>query len=82
MLIGLIDGFTRQLGKPPDWPEDKPCQSLAIRDTTSTEGDPVMGSAWIPTPEELERLKAGAHIHLWIWGTGHPPVALTVGEVP
>lgn len=38
-------------------------------------------SAWEPTPDEIALIAAGAPIYLWVWGTGHPPVMLTVGEV-
>ena len=80
MLIGRIDGATRVLGKPVDWnPEDK-CQSLAIKDHTLDTGQNVMESSWVPTPQEAEALGQGAHIHLWVWGSGHPPVAITVEE--
>lgn len=78
MLLGRIEGATRQLGKPADWPEDKPCLTLSIRDHRLESGDNVMESAWQPTPQEVEAISAGAHIHLWVWGEGHPPVAITV----
>lgn len=82
MLIGRIDGATRVLGKPVDWnPEDK-CQSLAIKDHVLDTGQNVMESSWVPTPQEAEALGKGAHIHLWVWGSGHPPVAITVDQVP
>lgn len=81
MLIGRIDGATRSLGKPEDWPEGKPCQVLHIRDIEIDNGDNVMASAWVPTPDEAKALGEGAHIHLWVWGKGHPPVAITVADV-
>lgn len=81
MLIGRIDGATRSLGKPEGWPEDKPCQVLHIRDIEINNGDNVMASAWVPTPDEAKALGEGAHIHLWVWGKGHPPVAITVADV-
>lgn len=80
MLIGRIDGFTRVLGKPEGWPEDKPCQALHIKDIAIDDGN-VMVSAWCPTPQEAVAIAEGGHIHLWIWGTGHPPVAVTVSGV-
>ena len=39
-------------------------------------------TAWQPTPDELARLNAGASVELSILATFHPPVRLTVGEVP
>lgn len=41
-----------------------------------------MVTAWTPTPDELERLNAGASVHLRIHGVSHPPVMVEVGEVP
>lgn len=43
---------------------------IAIRDGCSV-------SRWEPTPKELEMLKAGGSIELWIMGR-QPPVALQV----
>lgn len=80
MHIARIQGATRELGRPVEWPADKPCLTLPILDTVTKDGEPIMGSAWQPTQEELNSLLRGAHVNLWIWGTGHPPVALTVGE--
>lgn len=82
MLIGRIHGATRYLGKPPDWDDSKGvhCGSLAILDMEAANGDNVMVSAWLPTPDEVARIVAGKPVHLHVWGIGHPPVALTVGE--
>jgi hypothetical protein len=41
-----------------------------------------MTSAWLPTPEEIERITAGAPILLRIISINHPPVMLEVGEPP
>lgn len=76
MLIGRIHGATRVLGKPSDM-TDEQCGSLAVRDTV-VDGMPVMVSAWYPTPEEVKRLAGGEPVYLWVYGTGHPPVALSV----
>ena len=83
MIAASIEGRTRYLGKPRDWmPErDGHCGSLAIRDEMSDAG-PMMASAWEPTPEELERLKAGAKVILRVLGGMHPPVAVAVGSAP
>jgi hypothetical protein len=40
-----------------------------------------MVTAWSPTPDELERINAGAPIYLRIIGNRHPPVMLEVGNV-
>lgn len=80
MLIEAIEGATRVLGKSQGF------FGLPIRDGTTTErvvGDtPCMVSAWSPTPDELERLNAGARVYLKVLGTVHPPVLLEVGEPP
>lgn len=40
----------------------------------------IITSAWIPTPHEVELIKAGQPIWLHIYGNGHPVVAMTVPE--
>lgn len=82
MLMARIEGATRELGKPKDWPADKPCMTLPIRDVELEGGQHAMGSAWMPDPDELARLKNGGHVILWIFGEGHPPVHLQVGSAP
>jgi hypothetical protein len=37
---------------------------------------PVIISAWQPSEQDLENLKAGKPIYLWIYGQGMPVVAL------
>ena len=79
MLIGRITGATRTLG------QGQGFLGLPIRD--SIRKDPSgfhiqMESAWHPTPDELERLNAGAPVILAILGTLHPPVSIIVGEPP
>ncbi|MCR4340138.1 MAG: hypothetical protein NUW01_09680 [Gemmatimonadaceae bacterium] len=83
MHTGRISGFTRFLGAPRDWDEAKDghCGGLAIRDEKTTAGL-GMTSAWFPTPEEIERIKAGAPIYLTVLGQVHPPVCMAVGSPP
>ena len=76
MLIGRIHGATRVLGKPVSM-TDEQCGSLAILDMQH-DGQPVMVSAWHPTPDEVRRMAAGEPVYLWVYGTAHPPVALSV----
>lgn len=82
MLIARIAGATRTLGAPPDWDEERDglCGGLPILDTMEG-GQPVMISAWQPTPEELLALMAGASVYLKVVGRGHPPVMVWV-ETP
>ena len=81
MLIGRIDGATRYLNAPVGWDpaRDGECGALAIRDVPHVGGN-VMVSAWQPSPDEVRRLQEGQPIYLWVWGTGHPPVSLSVPE--
>lgn len=37
-------------------------------------------SAWIPTPEEIAALNAGAPVYLFIYGDKHPPVYVGVKQ--
>lgn len=82
MLIGRISGATRYLGAPAGWDPatQGECGALAIRDVEYQPGENVMVSAWLPTPDEVARIQAGQPVYLWIFGTGHPPVSLSVPE--
>lgn len=81
MQIGRIEGATRVLGKSQGY------LGLPIRDCTmptTVDGPetPVMQTAWLPTPDEVAAIVAGAPIILSVIGTGHPPVMVGVGAVP
>ena len=80
MHIGRVAGATRVIGK------EQGYTGLPLRDEVincSVNGlTPSMVTAWLPTPEELARLNAGAPVHLRVLGTAHPPVMVDVGEVP
>ena len=89
MINKVIAGFTRILGKPPNWVEADhgKCGALAIRDyELDYTGKGVMVntmvSAWDVTPAELEALNKGAPVYLRLLGVSHAPVALWVGEAP
>ena len=74
---------TREFGAPSDWnnePNSQPCGTLTIRDVSTPQGN-FMISAWEFTPEEIERLKNGETLKLWICGSIHPVIALTVGAI-
>lgn len=79
-----IEHATRVMNPPPDWEEHaetQHCASLAIRDVIDQDGLPFMVSAWEPTPAELAALNRGETVKLWIVGSSHPVVAITVGDV-
>ncbi|WP_211341187.1 hypothetical protein [Paracoccus methylarcula] len=77
----MIEGVTRIIGKHQGY-RGLPLRDEMINCTVNGDATPVMVSAWVPTPEELERLNAGASVHLRVLGTAHPPVILDVGDVP
>lgn len=82
-IVKHIEKCTRELGKPSDWEtrnSENHCAILPIRDVRTPDG-PFMVSAWELTPDELRSLQAGATLKLWIRGTAHPVVALTVGDI-
>lgn len=82
MEIKRIEGATRTFGAPHDWDADThgKCYGLPILDV-SCEGTPFMVSAWEPTPQELQMLIDGETLKLWISGTVHPVVCVSVGPV-
>lgn len=55
-----------------------PCETLGVTIGRDDSGAPVMASYWMPTPEELSCLIAGSPVMLFVFGTGHPIVALGV----
>jgi hypothetical protein len=68
-------GTTRRIGKAQGY------KGLSIRDEIGPLG-PQMVTSWQPTPAEMEWIARGAPVTLIILGTKHPPVIVTVGEVP
>jgi hypothetical protein len=84
MIPGRIPGATRYLGAPLGWrpTEHGDCAHLAIRDMPVNGATPAMHSVWEPTSEEAARLAQGAPVYLIVVGDSHPPVALSVGNVP
>lgn len=81
MLIGHIEGATRVLGKSQGY-LGLPIKDEVIHCSVSGQGTPSMVTAWMPTPDELERLNAGSPVYLRILGTAHPPVMIEVGAPP
>lgn len=66
------------LGAPPGWDhQELPCDALPV---TRTEwgGLSAVVSYWQPTPAEIEAIKAGQPVQLWVCGASMPPVALMV----
>ena len=52
---------------------------LWVEMTADPVGHPVILSAWELTDAERSAVAAGGMVELMVWGTGTPPVSLTVG---
>jgi hypothetical protein len=66
------------LGAPAGWDQQQlPCGALPVTQLM-VDGQPAMVSFWRPSAEELAQLQAGAFVSLWVYGAGHPPVAVGV----
>lgn len=77
MEICRIDGYTRILGAPKEWDHAKTeCQGLPIVDNP----DGWMVSQWKPNAAEIETLREGGSLLLWVYGTAHPVVGLDVSD--
>ena len=83
MHAGRIQGATLILGAPKEWDRDRDgfCGGLAVRQETTTAGA-TMVSAWLPTPDEIERIREGAPIYVYVVDTVHPPITVGVGPRP
>lgn len=81
MQIGMIEGHTRILGKSQGY-LGLPLRDVLVNSTVTGEWTPAMETAWFPTPKEIEAIMAGAPIILCVIGTGHPPVMMSVGDIP
>jgi hypothetical protein len=79
MQIGMIEGATRIIGKSQGY-LGLPLRDELINCSVDGDGTPAMVTAWIPSPDELARLNAGASVHLRVLGTMHPPVMVEVGQ--
>ena len=74
MLIGRIRGSNFTYTAPADMDN---CQDLHVR-VDNDNGVRTISSAWFPTKEEIALMQEGQPIHLHIYGSGHPVVAMSV----
>ena len=81
MQIGRIEGTTRVLGKAQGY-LGLPVRDEQVIDAATSRNENSMVSAWLPTSDEIAALNAGASVHLRVIGMVHPPVVVSVGEVP
>lgn len=80
MQIGMIEGHTRICGKSQGY------AGLPVRDEmvvcTVNGPTPAMTTAWLPTPDQIARIVAGAPVLVQILGTVPPPMLVDVGRPP
>ena len=57
--------------------EHETMSSLRVLPLQYADGQRCMVSAWMPTPDDLERLNNGKPIYLGVMAVGQPPVMLT-----
>lgn len=81
MQIGRISGCTRVLGQSQGY-LGLPLRDVVTTCTVNGPETPAMETAWLPTPDDIEAIVAGAPIILRVLGTSHPPVMLYTGEKP
>lgn len=74
MLIAMIEGANRICGKAQGY------KGLPVRDEL-VDGVNIMHTAWEPTPDEIERIKAGAKIIVSVIGTSPQPILLNVSKL-
>lgn len=66
------------LGAPKGWDQKElPCGALPVT-RTRVEDQACMVSFWKPSAEDLAALNRGEFITLWVYGEGHPVVAVDV----
>ncbi len=80
-MIGWIEGATRVAGKAQGY-LGLPLRDEMVVDTVADTRCNSMTTAWLPTPEELAALNAGAAVHVRILGNMPPPMMVSVGPVP
>jgi hypothetical protein len=81
MQIGRIEGATRELGKSQGY-LGLPVRDVVLECSVGGPGTPAMETAWLPTPDEIAAIQAGAPVILRLLGTAHPPVMMYVGRPP
>jgi hypothetical protein len=74
-----ITPCTRKMTSPQGMEDE--CGTLQINDQHDPIWGNMMRSAWMPNDEERAAIASGAPVILSIVGTGHPVVAVYVGEM-
>lgn len=81
MLIQMIEGATRVIGKAQGY-IGLPLKDAKVDCPVAGKDTPTMTTSWMPTPEELVVLNAGAPVYVTIYGTQHPPILVSTGPLP
>lgn len=81
MQVGRIQGATRVLGQSQGF-LGLPVRDELVNCKVNGPDTPTMVTAWLPTPEEIAAINAGAPVHVRIEGTAHPPIMVNVGKAP
>lgn len=81
MQIGRITGATRIVGKQQGF-LGLPIRDEVVNCPIAGPNFPVMVTAWLPTPKELDAINAGAAVHVRIYGSLPSPMTVEVGEPP
>ena len=81
MQIGVPEGVTRIVGKSQGY-LGLPLRDEIIHCSVNGTETPCMISAWLPTPDELAALNAGAAVHVRILGRVPPPMFVFAGPIP
>jgi hypothetical protein len=87
MQVGHVLNATRVVGKAQGY------SGLPVRDESinltingpslgADVGSNVMVTAWHPTPKEVAAINLGAPVHVRILGVMHPPIQVSVGDIP
>lgn len=65
------------LAAPPNWESEIEVETLKITSVV-VDGMPALISFWRPDEQELEAIKNGANVMLWVYGNAHPVVSVGV----
>lgn len=80
MQIGRIEGAVAVIGRAQGY-NALPIKGELVHDLATGKEAPAFTTAWLPTPEELVALNAGAAVHVQLLYS-QPPITVTVGPIP
>lgn len=77
MIARMIEGVTRICGKSQGY-LGLPVRDVVLNEKVNGSDVPAMQTAWEPTPDELEALKAGGSVLITLLGTAPMPMLVSV----